>query len=181
MWPPCHLFSATPRSYLARLSGERPPSWVADGSKPPWVAQAVQRLQSSNFNGIKRCAAGSVTCIAIPWTPQVYFSTVRTPAEIGAKIAAGASPRASASGYSGKTLGLVGAKCLAGLSSKRQPGGAFLTVCCEACTVAHASYNRAASNQRSLGLTQATRTTCPRPGSRRRGLLGDTLEGYFGR
>jgi hypothetical protein len=30
------------------------------------------------------------------------------------------------------SFGLFGAKFLAGLSSKRQPGGEFLTVCCEA-------------------------------------------------
>ena len=114
-------------------------------------------------------------------TPQAYGSVARTHAENGAKLASCRPPRASSSAYSGKTLGLVGAKWLAGLSSKRQAGGVFLTVCCEARSVAHASYNRAASKQRSLGLLTKARTTCPRPGSWRRGLLRDTLEGYFGR
>jgi hypothetical protein len=81
-------------------------------------------------------------------TPQVYFSKVRTHAENGAKIAAGASRRASSSGYSGKTLGLIGAKRLAGPASNRHSFGAFLTVRREARSGTQPNLPRFASDQR---------------------------------
>jgi hypothetical protein len=126
------------------------------------------------------CPSGANTCalgVSI-LTPQVYVSKVRTRAENGAKIASCRRPRASSSANSGKTLGLVGAKWLAGLSSKRQAGGVFLTVCCEARSVAHASYNRAASNQRSLGLARRRRLVSSGQSFWRGCLLSGSLEAH---